>query len=156
MQVLLQVVIFNRGSHTCCKPCKLILTIVYDAGPAGYTLSLFAGEGSGSREPILNHTWLEGMGLEDCCGGIILRSLALPLSICMTTYVKNANYLYYFLSRDWNVMYYYQFCVSTWNKFLEMRFWNIFHRRSIDIYRYSMFFFAIRFHFLQVKSINVD
>lgn len=113
MQVLLQVVIFNRGSHTCCKPCKLILTIVYDAGPAGYTLSLFAGEGSGSREPILNHTWLEGMGLEDCCGGIILRSLALPLSICMTTYVKNANYLYYFLSRDWNVMYYYQFCV--WN-----------------------------------------
>lgn len=73
MQVLLQLVIFNRGSHTCCKPCKLILTIVYDAGLAGYTL--FAGQG---KLAVLNHTRLEGMGLEDCCGGIILRSLALP------------------------------------------------------------------------------
>lgn len=57
-------------------------------------------------------------------------SLALPaLSICMTTYVKNANYSYHFLSQDWNVMYDYQFrsAFQLGTNFWKRDFRNIFH-----------------------------
>lgn len=141
MQVLLQLVIFNRGSHTCCKPCKLILTIVYDAGLAGYTL--FAGRGG--KLAVLNHTRLEGMGLEDCCGGIILRSLALPPFYLHDHVREKCQLLVSFplarLKRDVRLSI--PFCVSTWNKFLETRFPKYFPLIDIYIAPFVMEFHSI-------------
>lgn len=147
MQLLPQLVIFNRvGPHTCCKPCKLILTIVYDAGLGGYTLSLLCGREREKR--------VEGAHPKPCVVGRLLRRYHL------TTLALSLFYLHHYLREKCQPLVLFSsietWCIIinfVWNKFLEMRFRNILSIiLEIDIWIiiYCSMFFS--FFFFEVSN----